>query len=145
MIARVRDERGGDVPTWRNGTEVLRWLWQQDDGRGECRPVQIGVIHIGVLCRIRGALPLGEQLGDGSGFRCARADVIEGELGVEPPAEDGERKQEDRYANGEMSFADIQIALVAVVIDMPIALVYTRRSADSTRTRPFRGVWMRIV
>jgi hypothetical protein len=53
--------------------------------------MEIVVIQIGVLCDICRAFPLGEQLGNRSGFRSTRTNVVERQFGMESPTEDGER------------------------------------------------------
>ena len=74
--------------------------------------MQIALIQIAVLRGIRRTFPLGEQLGDGSGFW--GSEVIERKLGVKPPTEDSECEQQDRHNDGEVTIADICIAFVAV-------------------------------
>lgn len=108
-----------------NMRDGWRRIRHQDDCRGERGCLQIGVIHITMLRGISGALPLGEELGDGRALGCTGSDVIERELGVQSPTEDGKRKQQDRHANGEMTFAAAQIALFAVIHSCADILVYT--------------------
>ena len=74
--------------------------------------MQIALIQVTVLCGVRWAFTLGEQLGDGGGFGSSQ--VIERKLGVKPPTKDSECEQEDRHTDGEVTIAAIHIAFVAV-------------------------------
>ena len=84
--------------------------------------MQIVLIQVATLGGVGWALPLGQQLGGWSGF--GGSQVIERKLGVQPPTEDSECEQQDRYADGEVTIADMQISVVAVRHFVLITLVY---------------------
>lgn len=111
--------------------KIVSPLWHQDDGSDERDNVQLGAIQIDVLRAIGGPFALGKQLGGGSAFGGTSAQVIERKLGMESPAEDGERQQKHRHTNGEMAGAHLGTGLVRWHHAQRTYSVYTKGPAEA--------------
>lgn len=91
--------------------ECFSLLRHQDNARNERGEVQLCAIQIDMLRGVCGTFALGKQLCGGSAFGGTRAEVIELKLGMESPAEDGERQQQHRHTNRKMAGAQSRIGL----------------------------------
>ena len=102
--------------------KIVSPLWHQDDGSDERDNVQLGAIQIDVLRDPNPHL----------GFGGTGAQMIERKLGMESPAEDGERQQQHRHTNGEMAGAHLGTGLVRWHHAQRTYSVYTKGARGSS-------------